>query len=287
MHDLRAYYRDIAVGEDVRFNGEQGRVHIVSVVEIRGPRVVVRIDDETVEMAAGQVPSPVGDGPSGAAPHHTRRDTVQVGIEVTRDLVGSDPGQTSMIALSGDVRLYVGPPIAFSHARYRFPIPYCNWSRDHNWLTRAPYGRHLGADLYAPRGSQVVSVCDGIIQEIRDFDPRTDAEDHWGRLVAVRGEDGFVYTYAHCDVLAPHLEAGVQVQRGNAIGSVGKAGFESADTPAHLHFEMFACRRPDRFRFAFEPNPTEPIPARLLPAEAEGFAVNPFPYLCEWFRTEG
>jgi murein DD-endopeptidase MepM/ murein hydrolase activator NlpD len=287
MNDLRPYYRDLAIGETIRFDGEDRRLHTVSVEELRGPRAVIRVDDETVELAIGRHMAPRDTPAQQDLARYVRRGSLQVGIDISRDFAGTNPYETSMIALSADARLYVGPIVSFSHSRYRFPIPRYDWNYDDNWLSRAPYGYHLGIDLYAPRGSQVVSVCDGVVQDVRQFDPQTDREDLWGRLVAIRGTDGFVYTYGHCDTLAPHVEVGATIHRGNSIGSVGKAGFESTDTPAHLHFEMIACGYPERFRFTFEPHPPEqPSAIRLLPAEAEGFVINPYPYLREWFAAE-
>ena len=43
-------------------------------------------------------------------------------------------------------------------------------------------------------------------------------------------------------------------------------------------------RHPEDFRFAFALEPDVlPTPNRVLPAATEGFAVNPYPYLVEWY----
>ncbi|MBD3315361.1 MAG: peptidoglycan DD-metalloendopeptidase family protein [Chitinivibrionales bacterium] len=286
MYDLRTYYRDIMVGETVQFNGERKRSHEIQLVELKGAKAEIRIDDETIELTTVSSDD-VGDKASDNERQYVRRGTLQVGIDITREFVADNAYEKSMISLSGDARVYIGPVVAYSHAKYRFPVPRQNWDYSSNWLTTAPYGRHLGIDLGAPRGTQAISVCDGVIQDIRRYDPAADSEDYWGHLVAIRGKDGFIYTYAHCDTLAPHVEIGAAIQRGNAIGSIGKSGFESMGIAPHLHFEMLACRRPENFRFAFERKPSEQsTPIRLLPDDAEGFVVNPFPYLCEWFQAQ-
>ena len=43
-------------------------------------------------------------------------------------------------------------------------------------------------------------------------------------------------------------------------------------------------RHPEKFRFAFELElDVLPTPNRVLLPETEGYAVNPYPYLVEWY----
>ena len=47
---------------------------------------------------------------------------------------------------------------------------------------------------------------------------------------------------------------------------------------------MMILKHPEKFYFAYEPDPSVlPTPNRLLQGAVEGYAVNPYPYLVEWY----
>ncbi len=88
---------------------------------------------------------------------------------------------------------------------------------------------HLGVDIFAPRFTPVVCVCDGHVLKIgRDI--------LGGNIVKILGIDKRVYYYAH---LSRHTEyiPGDKVKKGKLIGFVGNTG-NAISTPPHLHFEI-------------------------------------------------
>jgi murein DD-endopeptidase MepM/ murein hydrolase activator NlpD len=114
-------------------------------------------------------------------------------------------------------------------------------------------GRSHGAlDIMAPRGTQVLSAADGVVERLH--------RSSLGGITAyVRSTDGnWVYYYAHLDSYAPGLEAGQPVRRGDPIGRVGSTGNANAAWP-HLHFAVYRMAPGARFY--------------------QGQAVNPYPLL--------
>jgi murein DD-endopeptidase MepM/ murein hydrolase activator NlpD len=99
--------------------------------------------------------------------------------------------------------------------------------------------RHEGLDLSAPKGTRVRATADGVVS----FAGRSG---DFGRLVVIDHGDGYQTRYAHLKSI--EVKTGKRVQRGAAIGTVGKSGNA---TGYHLHYEV-----------------------RL-----HGSAVNPAPYL--------
>lgn len=85
--------------------------------------------------------------------------------------------------------------------------------------------RHLGADVFAPRGTPVVASVGGTLTHA----PGNLA----GLAYYLRGDDGHTYYGAHLD----ELGAAGRIERGGAIGTVGSTG-NARGTPAHLHFEI-------------------------------------------------
>ena len=90
--------------------------------------------------------------------------------------------------------------------------------------------RHAGCDLYAPAGSVVISVGDGIIIQ--------NAYKFYGGTYALEVDYGeFVCRYGEIDKeVPPHIKSGKSVTKGQIIGRVGKidGGIQSM-----LHFEMY------------------------------------------------
>ena len=98
----------------------------------------------------------------------------------------------------------------------------------------APRGdrRHEGQDIFAPRGSAVLSATDGYILKIGE-------NNLGGQTVSVIGAGGRVYYYAHLDSYAPNIAAGDYVNRETVLGYVGTTG-NAGGTPPHLHFGVYA-----------------------------------------------
>ncbi len=115
---------------------------------------------------------------------------------------------------------------------------------------------HHGWDVLAPIGTPVRAIADGIIVRTvsgfvwSDFEglvrPPKDEDTRLKNLDIYRGNqvwlktaDGNVTFYSHLRDLAPGIESGTSVRRGEILGTVGVTGVpdKSYDNP-HLHFEI-------------------------------------------------
>jgi len=90
---------------------------------------------------------------------------------------------------------------------------------------------HLGVDIFAPRFTPVVSVCNGHIL-------RTGRDILGGNIVKILGVDKRVYYYEHLSGYT-EFKLGDRVKKGQVIGFVGNTG-NAVSTPPHLHFEIMA-----------------------------------------------
>jgi murein DD-endopeptidase MepM/ murein hydrolase activator NlpD len=92
--------------------------------------------------------------------------------------------------------------------------------------------RHEGQDIFAPRGTAVISATEGYV--IRVGENRLG-----GQTVSVIGAGGRLYYYAHLDSFAPNLATGDRVTTQTVLGYVGTTG-NAAGTPPHLHFGVYS-----------------------------------------------
>jgi hypothetical protein len=96
-----------------------------------------------------------------------------------------------------------------------------------------PVGVHEGIDITAERGTPIVSMTPGTVENVG-----------WtfysGTRVGVRGTDGRYYFYAHLSWVAPGIVPGARVDPGDLLGHVGNTGYgppgERDQFPPHLHF---------------------------------------------------
>ncbi len=98
----------------------------------------------------------------------------------------------------------------------------------------APRGRdrtHQGVDIFATRGTDVVSATRGVVSSVREGGLG-------GRQVWVLGPAGQRHYYAHLDDWAEGLAAGDVVEEGHVLGSVGDTG-NARGTPPHLHYGIY------------------------------------------------
>jgi murein DD-endopeptidase MepM/ murein hydrolase activator NlpD len=95
-----------------------------------------------------------------------------------------------------------------------------------------PGGRlHAGQDLFAPRGTPVVSPIAGRVVRIGDRDAGT-----CGFGVTIRAdEDRALWTLCHFNAI-PVVDAGDRVQPGDVLGVVGTSGNAPERSP-HLHIQ--------------------------------------------------
>ena len=98
----------------------------------------------------------------------------------------------------------------------------------------APRGRdrsHEGVDIFAARGTDVVSATRGVVSSVREGGLG-------GRQVWVYGPGGQRHYYAHLDDWAPGLAEGDVVDVGSVLGAVGDTG-NARGTPPHLHYGIY------------------------------------------------
>lgn len=92
--------------------------------------------------------------------------------------------------------------------------------------------RHEGQDIFAPRGTPVLSATDGYVVRVGE-------NKLGGRTVSVMGAGGRIYYYAHLDAYAPEISFGDYVTPQTVLGFVGTTG-NAAGTAPHLHFGVYA-----------------------------------------------
>lgn len=92
---------------------------------------------------------------------------------------------------------------------------------------------HAGVDIFAPRGTPVVSATVGIVSSIRDTGLG-------GKQVWVLGPARERHYYAHLDDWAPDLAEGDRVEPGHVLGYVGTTG-NARGTPPHLHYAIYGA----------------------------------------------
>lgn len=91
--------------------------------------------------------------------------------------------------------------------------------------------RHEGIDIFAPRGTQVLSATHGLVL-FRGWNRLG------GKTVTVLGPGGYRHYYAHLNEYdAP--DNGDWVEQGEVLGYVGDTG-NAAGTPPHLHYGIYA-----------------------------------------------
>lgn len=99
---------------------------------------------------------------------------------------------------------------------------------------QAPRGegrRHEGQDIFAARGTPILSATNGFIYKIGE-------NNLGGQTVSVIGSGGRVYYYAHLDSYAKGIEVGDRVTTRTVLGYVGTTG-NAQGTPPHLHFGVY------------------------------------------------
>lgn len=99
---------------------------------------------------------------------------------------------------------------------------------------QAPRGtgrRHEGQDIFAAKGTPILSATNGYIYKIGE-------NNLGGQTVSVIGKGGRVYYYAHLDAYAKGIEVGDRVTTRSVLGYVGTTG-NAQGTPPHLHFGVY------------------------------------------------
>jgi peptidoglycan LD-endopeptidase LytH len=99
---------------------------------------------------------------------------------------------------------------------------------------QAPRGdgrHHEGQDIFAARGTPILSATNGYIYKIGE-------NNLGGQTVSVISKGGRVYYYAHLDSYARNIQVGDRVSTRTVLGYVGTTG-NAQGTPPHLHFGIY------------------------------------------------
>jgi peptidoglycan LD-endopeptidase LytH len=94
--------------------------------------------------------------------------------------------------------------------------------------------KHQGIDIFAPRGTPVLSTTRGIVARIGE-------NSLGGTVVWVLGPGGDRHYYAHLNSVAD-IRTGQRIVPGDVLGTVGTTG-NARGTPPHLHYGVY--RRAD------------------------------------------
>ncbi|HKR21657.1 MAG TPA: M23 family metallopeptidase [Pyrinomonadaceae bacterium] len=126
-------------------------------------------------------------------------------------------------------KLYTQEP----HAKIKMPVDDVTKREvTDTWHAPRSGGRqHEGQDIFAPKGTRVLSATDGYVYKIGE-------NNLGGQTVSVISSGGRVYYYAHLDAYAPGLEVGDPVTSRTLLGFVGTTG-NAQGTPPHLHFGVY------------------------------------------------
>ncbi|WP_130802339.1 M23 family metallopeptidase [Acinetobacter ihumii] len=96
---------------------------------------------------------------------------------------------------------------------------------------RSENRKHEGVDIFAQRGTPVMSATQGIVSNIG-------TNSLGGQVVWILGPDLSRHYYAHLDGYAEQISVGNWVEAGELIGYVGNTGNAKA-TPPHLHYGIY------------------------------------------------
>jgi len=100
------------------------------------------------------------------------------------------------------------------------------------WQAARGVGRkHEGQDIFAPKGTPILSATSGYIYNIGE-------NNLGGQTVSVISRGGRIYYYAHLDSYARGIQIGDRVTTRTVLGYVGTTG-NAQGTPPHLHFGVY------------------------------------------------
>jgi peptidoglycan LD-endopeptidase LytH len=102
--------------------------------------------------------------------------------------------------------------------------------RDSWGASRSGGRKHEGIDIFAPRGTPILSTSRGLVV-------RVGQNKLGGNVVWILGPGRQMHYYAHLDRFG-ELEAGDFVLPGDVIGFVGNTG-NARSTPPHLHYGVY------------------------------------------------
>lgn len=95
-------------------------------------------------------------------------------------------------------------------------------------------GGHLGIDIFAETGTELVACIDGEITQV-NIEPNS-TSGGGTRLHIYHKNSNLIFYYAHCNTI--NVKVGDQVKAGDIVGTVGKTGGAVRGRP-HLHFSIY------------------------------------------------
>jgi murein DD-endopeptidase MepM/ murein hydrolase activator NlpD len=178
----------------------------------------------------------------------------------------TDPSTTTSPPSTTTTPVAVGP-WHVEGRRYYFPVQppeVASYREEHH--------DYPATDIFAPAGTTVVAVTDGVVHEISrvdEWDPEVDdGATRAGLFVTIVGDDGVRYHASHLATVEPGIEPGVRVGAGQVIGTVGDTG--NANLP-HVHFGISRPGGPGDW----ETRRGEVWPYEYLQAWTRGEAATP------------
>ena len=99
---------------------------------------------------------------------------------------------------------------------------------------RGTHRKHAGIDIFAKRGTPVLSATRGVVTSVHDGGLG-------GRQVWLLGPGREEHYYAHLDSWAAGLRIHDVVEAGDVLGFVGDSG-NARGTPSHLHYAVYSVR---------------------------------------------
>jgi len=120
-------------------------------------------------------------------------------------------------------------------------------------------GGHNGIDIFAPKGTPLVACVSGKIYKVGHHNGSG------GNTVSILN-NGVVYYYAHLDQIANNIERGMEISKGDFIGTVGDSG-NAKGTHPHLHFSMYDEER------GYKPGNIDPWPFLEQTLEEGGLTI--------------
>lgn len=143
------------------------------------------------------------------------------------------------------------PPASGEAVGMRYPILYIQLSRtdlpgkikipvqgvtpsqvQDTWGAARSEGRkHEGVDIFAKRGTPVLSTTSGIVSQIGH-------NNLGGQVIWILGPGLSRHYYAHLDAYAEQIREGDWIEAGDIIGYVGNSG-NARSTPPHLHYGIY------------------------------------------------
>ena len=173
--------------------------------------------------------------PSTVMPSTVPATTVPLSIvPATTVSLTSPPPTTSAPTTTAEESTTVAPAPSTGTTSYGMPVAdgaHAGYSHEHH--------DYPASDVFVPAscGASIIAPANGVVLEARRIDGWTQAVDNpatrGGKSVAILGDDGVRYYFAHFDALDAAIEPGARVGIGQTLGLMGRTGRAGA---CHVHF---------------------------------------------------